>query len=72
MSEAPESILSLLRKVKELAERGCDGERLVAQAKLAHLLKKHGMSVEDLGGDTLFGVVLEGCSYTLIMEQVFC
>ncbi len=47
-AEPPPSIMALLRKVKELAERGCDGERLVAQEKLCQLLRKHGVNLADL------------------------
>lgn len=50
MSE--ERITQLLLKVKELAERGVDGEREVAAEKLRALMTKHGLTPEDLASDT--------------------
>ena len=46
--EAPETILNTLRKVRMLAERGIEGERLAAQQKLTALLRKYGISQKDL------------------------
>ena len=47
-----DSILSLLRKVKRLADSGVAGERHVAQQKLAALLARHHLKVEDLIAST--------------------
>lgn len=43
-----ESIRTLLQKVKELANRGIGGEREAAEAKLKALLKRHGLTLDDL------------------------
>jgi hypothetical protein len=48
MSKAPDSILDLVRKVRELADHGVAGERDAAARKLDLLLKKHGLTLEDL------------------------
>ena len=43
-----DSIKSQLLKIKALADRGVAGEKAAAAAKLDALLKKHGLSIEDL------------------------
>lgn len=48
MSDAPESTRATLAKVHHLAESGAPGEREAAQAMLAKLCKKHGITVESL------------------------
>ena len=50
MSEATveDAIIRRLKKILALAESGCDGERETAQAHLATLLRRHGLSIKDL------------------------
>lgn len=43
-----DSILDKARKVLALAERGVGGEALAAKAALETLLKKHGLTIDDL------------------------
>ena len=43
-----ELIIDKLKKVKELADRGEDGEALNARQKLHILLNKHGLTISDL------------------------
>lgn len=40
--------IELAKKLKALAERGVDGERYNAEAKLKSLLEKHGLTMEDI------------------------
>lgn len=44
-----EKILEVARKLAELAARGVDGEAVNAQAKLDELLRKHKLTLDDLG-----------------------
>jgi hypothetical protein len=46
-------IFQLLHKIKALADRGIDGERIVAQHKLNQLLQAHGLSLSDLSAPNL-------------------
>lgn len=48
-----ESVLEKLRKIKELAERGVGGEAENARASLQRLLRKFGISIEELSGETV-------------------
>ncbi|WP_278752589.1 hypothetical protein [Alistipes putredinis] len=48
MAAQIESILDKARKVLALAERGVGGEALAAKAALDALLKKHGLTIDDL------------------------
>lgn len=48
MYEKDERIISVLRKLLALSERGIDGEKKVAKQKLTALLKKHNLNVSDL------------------------
>lgn len=43
--------LELARKVNELAKRGVDGEKVAAEHQLALLMKKHGITLEELEGE---------------------
>lgn len=43
--------LSRIEKLKALAERGVGGEKVNAQRMLTNLLKKHGMSLDDLASE---------------------
>jgi hypothetical protein len=47
-----DSIISLLKKIKALADRGVNGEREAAKAKLAALLKRYNIKPEDLLTET--------------------
>jgi hypothetical protein len=51
-----DTVLSLLHKVKELAERGVDGERLVAQEKLIALMRKYRITPADLENEEVVEV----------------
>lgn len=48
-----EDIKNRLRKIKALAESGCDGERDAAEALLSRMMKEHGISIEELDDETL-------------------
>lgn len=50
-AEATPLIRELLLKVKRLAESGVAGERVAAERKLQMLLKKHGLTLDDLRSD---------------------
>lgn len=45
---APDSILERLRKIKALVDHGCPGEAQNATDLLAQLLKKHGLTLDDV------------------------
>jgi hypothetical protein len=62
-----ESILSLLRKVKELAERGVDGERDAAAAKLVALMRKYKIKPVDLESQK---VVIVRFKYRTMNEKI--
>ena len=48
-----ENLLNLIRKLKELADRGEGGEKDNAANKLQSLLDKHGISLEDINQDVI-------------------
>ena len=48
-----ENLLNLIRKLKELADRGEGGEKDNAANKLQSLLDKHGISLEDISQDVI-------------------
>lgn len=48
-----------LRKIRELALRGCGGERDTAAALLDKLMKKHGITEQDLDREELQSFVFE-------------
>lgn len=43
-----EKIIELARKIKELSDKGQDGEKQSAEYHLQKLLKKHGLTLEDI------------------------
>lgn len=43
-----ETIIDRLRKIYALAEKGCQGEKIVAQQKLDSLLEKHDLTLDDI------------------------
>lgn len=43
-----ETIKNKLLKIKELADRGIDGEKIAAQHRLEQLLAKYNMTIEDI------------------------
>lgn len=43
-----ERIIDLLRKIKALADKGVGGEKETAQERLQFLMKKHGISYDDI------------------------
>lgn len=43
-----EKVRKLALKIKELAQRGVDGERVAAESKLAKILKKYKLSLSDI------------------------
>ena len=45
--------LELAKKLKALAERGVDGEKLNAEAMLQKLMKKHDISIDELEADAI-------------------
>lgn len=48
-----DKVLSLARKVKELADRGVDGERESADGMLKKLMAKHNLTLEMIVGDEI-------------------
>lgn len=48
-----EKVIELLKKLKELAERGVDGERETAEVMLKKLMRKHGVTEDDLDSPKL-------------------
>jgi hypothetical protein len=46
-----DKIIDLLKKLKELADRGVDGEKQTAERMLQQMMKKHGITWEELNGD---------------------
>lgn len=46
-----EKIIELAQKIKALAERGIDGEKLNAQQQLKRIMKKYKLTIEDIEGD---------------------
>lgn len=48
-----ESIKDKLLKLKNLAERGCQGEAIAAQRALENMLKKYGLTLGDICNDKL-------------------
>lgn len=45
--------IELLRKLKALAERGVDGEKVNAQAQLEKLMKKYGITLAEIEGESI-------------------
>lgn len=60
-----DNLLNLIRKLKELADRGEGGEKDNAANKLQSLLDKHGISLEDINED-----VLKEREFTLKQHQI--
>lgn len=52
-----ENIIDKLRKIKELAERGIDGEAIAAQALLDSLMKKYHIDMPTLMNEEKVRVV---------------
>jgi hypothetical protein len=50
MSDGKEAVLDRLRKIQALAQQGVGGERENAQRMLETALKRHGLTLADLGG----------------------
>lgn len=48
-----ETIIDKLKKIKELADRGLDGEAVSAKKKLELLLSKHNLTIHDIEGEEL-------------------
>lgn len=48
-----ELIKDKLLKLKNLAERGCQGEAIAAQRALANMLNKYGLTLDDICDDKL-------------------
>ena len=48
-----EDIKSKLLKIKALAEKGVEGERVAAKAKLAQLMAEHDLTLDDLEPEPL-------------------
>ncbi len=47
-TKVSEKVLSMVKKVYELAKRGVDGEKMNAEVLLQKLLKKHNLTLQDL------------------------
>jgi hypothetical protein len=50
MSAVSEALMRRIGKIKELAERGVDGEKAAAQSMLEKILVKHGLTLADIEG----------------------
>lgn len=48
-----DALLRRMRKIMELAKRGVGGEQAAAESMLANLMAKHGITLDDLGGDAV-------------------
>lgn len=46
-----DKIIELAKKLKALSDRGVGGEKLNASKKLEQIMKKHGLSIEDIEGE---------------------
>jgi len=44
-------LIELARKINELAKRGIEGEREAAEIALDRLMRKHGITIEDIEGE---------------------
>jgi hypothetical protein len=48
MSEVSEALMRRIGKIMALAERGVDGEKAAAEAMLANILARHGLTLDDI------------------------
>jgi hypothetical protein len=48
-----ETIIEKLKKIRELADRGCEGEAVAAKKMLEKLLAKHGLNIRDIEGEEM-------------------
>ncbi|MBQ6757062.1 MAG: hypothetical protein IJP43_09010 [Oscillospiraceae bacterium] len=64
--------LELLKKVKALAERGERGEAVAAEATLARLMEKYGISEEELGEETRrrYDFTFHGSEQKRLLRQI--
>lgn len=70
-----DKIKQTILKVKELAERGADGERQVAQNKLKSLLHKYGINISELQSDSTQERIIKHHKHPdsrKILVQVIC
>lgn len=63
-----DKIIDLAKKLKALADRGVDGEKVNAQAQLERTMQKHGLTIEDIEGEKK---EYRDFKVTEIQEQVF-
>ncbi len=65
--------IELIKKLAELAKRGIGGEKANAEAMLAKLMKKHGISWEEIEEDTPDFVIMDilpGVMLSRLFQQV--
>jgi hypothetical protein len=73
--EADPSIISLIKKVKALSERGVAGEAAAAKAKLDQLLKKYKINLDDIFVDNDYHFYVFTLKSTLeedLLVQITC
>lgn len=73
MPDLSPNVRRRLQKIAQLAARGVGGEKVAAEAMLDKLLRKHGMSVDDLHSfinRTWIEFTVEGSYELRLLEQV--
>jgi len=55
MSKDRQKILDTAKKLKELADRGVDGEMASAKVMLAKYMEKHNITIDEIEGHTISG-----------------
>lgn len=65
-----DKILKLARKLNALAERGVGGEKESAQTQLERIMKKHGLSYDDINGTEIISQVFTVGKYRRLFIQV--
>nr|WP_320022112.1 hypothetical protein [uncultured Draconibacterium sp.] len=62
-----ERIIELAKKLKALADRGVDGEKINAAVKLEALLKKYDLTIEDVEAEIVQAELFE---YKFVQKQI--
>lgn len=62
MSSERTKILDRAKKLKELADRGIDGEQVNAKDMLEKYMAKHNISIDEIGGHSISGSIYANMS----------
>lgn len=62
MSSDRTKILDKAKKLKELADRGVDGEQVNAKDMLEKYMAKHNISIDEIGGHNISGSIYANMS----------